>query len=202
MTEILRLYNARQTILEMLSDRGINISESLYVTDINVFRKMFYSKDIDILVAPVDCNDKKIFVKFVLSAKIKPNQIKDIIDNIRLDMSLQETDKIILIVKPEPNSNILKVIKEKEYKQVELFCLDRVVFNITKHVLVPKHTKLTEEEVKDVMDKFYIVNKSMFPTMKKDDPIARYFNLSSGDVCRIERFSHTSGHYYSYRVVK
>jgi DNA-directed RNA polymerase I, II, and III subunit RPABC1 len=69
-------------------------------------------------------------------------------------------------------------------------------------VLVPKHIKITEEEIKLVMEKHYIVTKSIFPVMNRDDPIARYLNLSSGDVCKIIRKSPTSGEYISYRVVK
>jgi DNA-directed RNA polymerase I, II, and III subunit RPABC1 len=137
-----------------------------------------------------------------LNSKIKPNQIKDIIEGLKTEHLEKETDKLILIIKPKPNSTILKIIKEKEYRFVEIFWLNNVVFNITKHVLVPKHIKITEEEIKLVMEKHYIVTKSIFPVMNRDDPIARYLNLSSGDVCKIIRKSPTSGEYISYRVVK
>ena len=52
------------------------------------------------------------------------------------------------------------------------------------------------------MEKNYITSKSLFPVMNRDDPVAKYLNLSSGDVCKILRKSITSGEYISYRVVK
>ena len=61
---------------------------------------------------------------------------------------------------------------------------------------------MTEDEIKIIMDKHYILAKSIFPVMNRDDPIARYLNLSSGDLCKIIRKSQTSGEYISYRVVK
>jgi DNA-directed RNA polymerase I, II, and III subunit RPABC1 len=133
---------------------------------------------------------------------VKPNQIKDIIENLKTEYLEKDTDKLILVLKPKPNSTILKIIKEKEYRFVEIFWLNNVIFNITKHILVPKHIKMTEDEVKELMEKHYIVSKSVFPVMNRDDPIAKYLNLSSGDVCKIIRKSQTSGEYISYRVVK
>jgi DNA-directed RNA polymerase subunit H (RpoH/RPB5) len=56
--------------------------------------------------------------------------------------------------------------------------------------------------LKKLMVELYITNRLHLPLMLKTDPIARYLDLSSGDVVRITRFSPTSGQYYSYRVVK
>jgi DNA-directed RNA polymerase I, II, and III subunit RPABC1 len=199
MDEITKLHKARITILEMMTDRNIEYPNSLNIEKIEQFRIEYYSRNIDIFI---NHEGQRIFIKFLLNSKIKPNQIKDIIEGLKTEHLEKETDKLILIIKPKPNSTILKIIKEKEYRFVEIFWLNNVVFNITKHVLVPKHIKITEEEIKSVMEKHYIVTKSIFPVMNRDDPIARYLNLSSGDVCKIIRKSPTSGEYISYRVVK
>jgi DNA-directed RNA polymerase I, II, and III subunit RPABC1 len=199
MDEITKLYKARITILEMMTDRGIDYPASLNIEKIEQFRIEYYSRNIDIFI---NHQGQRIFIKFLINSKIKPNQIKDIIEGLKTEYLEKETDKLILVIKPKPNSTILKIIKEKEYRFVEIFWLNNVVFNITKHILVPKHIKMTEDEVKTIMDKHYMVSKSSFPVMNRDDPIARYLNLSSGDVCKIIRKSITSGEYISYRVVK
>lgn len=199
MDEITKLYKARITVLEMMTDRGIAYPASLNIDKIEQFRIEYYSRNIDIFI---NHEGQRIFIKFLINSKIKPNQIKDIIEGLKTEYLEKETDKLILVIKPKPNSTILKIIKEKEYRFVEIFWLNNVVFNITKHVLVPKHIKMTEDEIKTIMDKYYIVSKSTFPVMNRDDPIARYLNLSSGDVCKIIRKSITSGEYISYRVVK
>jgi DNA-directed RNA polymerase I, II, and III subunit RPABC1 len=199
MDEITKLYKARITVLEMMNDRGIDYPSTLNIDKIEQFRIEYYSRNIDIFI---NHQGQRIFIKFLINSKIKPNQIKDIIEGLKTEYLEKETDKLILIIKPKPNSTILKIIKEKEYRFVEIFWLNNVVFNITKHVLVPKHIKMTDDEIKALMEKHYIVSKSVFPVMNRDDPIARYLNLASGDLCKIIRKSQTSGEYTSYRVVK
>ena len=199
MDEITKLYKARITILEMMHDRGIEYPVTLNIEKIEQFRIEYYSRNIDIFI---NHQGQRIFIKFLINSKIKPNQIKDIIEGLKTEYLEKETDKLILVIKPKPNSTILKIIKEKEYRFVEIFWLNNVVFNLTKHILVPKHIKMSEDEIKTIMEKHYIVSKSIFPVMNRDDPIARYLNLSSGDLCKIIRKSQTSGEYISYRVVK
>jgi DNA-directed RNA polymerase I, II, and III subunit RPABC1 len=199
MDEITKLFKARITLLEMMRDRGVEYPSSLNIEKIEQFRIEYYSRNIDILLTH---QGQRIFIKFLINSKVKPNQIKDIIENLKTEYLEKDTDKLILVLKPKPNSTILKIIKEKEYRFVEIFWLNNVIFNITKHILVPKHIKMTEDEVKELMEKHYIVSKSVFPVMNRDDPIAKYLNLSSGDVCKIIRKSQTSGEYISYRVVK
>jgi len=199
MDEITKLFRARQTVLEMMTDRGISYPNTLHIDSFDQFRIEYYSRNIDILV---NNSDRKIYIKFLLNTKIKPNQIKEIIEGLKTEFLDKDTDKLILIIKPKPNSTILKIVKEKEYRFVELFWLNNVVINITKHILVPMHIKLTDDEIKIIMEKNYITSKSLFPVMNRDDPVAKYLNLSSGDVCKIIRKSITSGEYISYRVVK
>ena len=201
MDDIEKLFRARKTILEMFIDRGYIISKDLMVDDKSEFKKLFYSKTLDFRVE----QDGKppVFIKWMLNFKIKPNMIKETIDNIREEhFSDNGPSKIILVTKAKPNTNISKIFKDKEFRGTELFWLNTVIFNITHHILVPKHTKMTDDEVKKILGELFIQNKFHLPLMLKSDPITRYLDLSSGDVCRITRYSPTSGQYYSYRVVK
>jgi DNA-directed RNA polymerase I, II, and III subunit RPABC1 len=201
MDDIEKLFRSRKTILQMLIDRGYTISNDLMIEDKDAFKKLFYSKTLDFRV---DQDGKtSVYVKWMLNFKIKPNMIKETIDNIREDnFSDDNSSKIILITKAKPNTNISKIFKDKEFRGTELFWLNTVIFNITHHILVPKHTKMTDDEVKKLLGELFIQNKFHLPIMLKSDPITRYLDLSSGDVCRITRYSPTSGEYFSYRVVK
>jgi DNA-directed RNA polymerase I, II, and III subunit RPABC1 len=201
MDDIEKLFRARKTILEMLIDRGYTISKDLMIEDKVEFKKLFYSKNLDFRVE----QDGKtpVFIKWMLNFKIKPNMIKETIDIIREENFADDnSSKIILITKAKPNTNISKIFKDKEFRGTELFWLNTVIFNITHHTLVPKHTKMGDDEVKKLLSELFIHNKFHLPLMLKSDPITRYLDLSSGDVCRITRYSPTSGQYYSYRVVK
>ena len=201
MDDIEKLYRARITVLEMFRDRGYSLSDELFIDSKDSFKKLFYSKNLDFRV---DSEGKPpVFVKWMLNFKIKPNMIKETIDNIREEgFQLNSPGKIILITKAKPNTNISKIFKDKEFRGTELFWLNTMIFNITKHVLVPKHTKISEDDIRKLLVELYIQNKFHLPVMLKSDPITRYLDLSSGDVCKITRYSPTSGEYFSYRVVK
>jgi DNA-directed RNA polymerase I, II, and III subunit RPABC1 len=201
MDDIEKLYRARGTVLEMFRDRGYSLSDELFIDSKDSFKKLFYSKNLDFRV---DSEGKPpVFIKWMLNFKIKPNMIKETIDNIREEgFQLNSPGKIILITKAKPNTNISKIFKDKEFRGTELFWLNTMIFNITKHVLVPKHTKISEDDIRKLLVELYIQNKFHLPVMLKSDPITRYLDLSSGDVCKITRYSPTSGEYFSYRVVK
>jgi DNA-directed RNA polymerase I, II, and III subunit RPABC1 len=204
MDDIEKLFRARRNVLDMMNDRGYNISPELYISTKEELKRKYYAKTLDLMI-PVSPKDKlqPVFIKWVIAIKTKPNAVKEMIDTIQSQYAEDDmTPKIMLIFKTKPNTNILKILKEKEYKGNEMFWLNNLVINITHHFLVPKHEKITEDEVKKLMMELYITNRLNLPIMLKTDPIARYLDLSSGDVVRITRFSPTSGQYYSYRVVK
>ena len=198
----------------MFRDRGYVFKPELWIERKDDFKRLFYSKNIDFVAETAD--GVPVFVKWILYLKIKPNLIKDMIEEIRTtnfqnsqNSPTEEESthqyphhKIILVSKAKSNTNITKIFKDKEFRGTELFWLNSLVFNITKHMFVPKHVRMSEEEVKALMSELYISNKFNLPVMLKSDPITRYLNLNTGDVCRIIRYSPTSGEYYSYRVVK
>ncbi len=66
------------------------------------------------------------------------------------------------------------------------------------HVLQPKHIKLKQEEVKDLLEE-YNVSISQLPKIKSDDPSIPQGCLT-GDVLRIERKEGDKINVY-YRVV-
>ena len=60
-----------------------------------------------------------------------------------------------------------------------------------KHTLVPKHTKLTKEEAKKLLEKYNITIKEL-PKIKKADQGIRHLNAKIGDIIKIERNSPTA----------
>ncbi|MFH1331733.1 MAG: DNA-directed RNA polymerase subunit H [archaeon] len=72
--------------------------------------------------------------------------------------------------------------------------------DVTKHSFVPKHTKMTEEEVQEVLTQYNISLKQL-PSIRKSDPAIRELNAKLGDVIKIMRKSPTYGEYPFYRGV-
>ena len=68
------------------------------------------------------------------------------------------------------------------------------------HVLVPKHTILSEEEKKEVLNKYNIAKKQL-PRILSSDVIVKAINGKPGDIIKITRKSPTAGESNFYRVV-
>ena len=72
--------------------------------------------------------------------------------------------------------------------------------SITSHRLVPKHTKMSEKAVKELLEKYNII-KSQLPKILSSDPIISLLDPKTGDIIKIERISPTRGTSEYYRVV-
>ncbi|PIN86046.1 DNA-directed RNA polymerase subunit H [Candidatus Woesearchaeota archaeon CG10_big_fil_rev_8_21_14_0_10_44_13] len=72
--------------------------------------------------------------------------------------------------------------------------------DITKHILIPKHTKLSEKEKKELYEKYGISIKEL-PKISKDDSAIEHLEVQTGDVIKIYRKSTTAGDAVFYRGV-
>ncbi|MFH1682844.1 MAG: DNA-directed RNA polymerase subunit H [Candidatus Woesearchaeota archaeon] len=68
------------------------------------------------------------------------------------------------------------------------------------HVLVPKHTKLSDAEAKKVLETYNISVKDLPKIVLEDSAIAA-LNVKVGDVIKISRKSKTAGESVYYRGV-
>lgn len=73
-------------------------------------------------------------------------------------------------------------------------------FDVSKHVLVPKHTKVSEKEKKELFEKFGIEMQNL-PRIFLNDPAIQTIDVKEGDVVKITRNSPTAGVSVYYRRV-
>jgi DNA-directed RNA polymerase subunit H (RpoH/RPB5) len=110
---------------------------------------------------------------------------------------------ILIILSEMPISSHISNLQQKEKLlesgHIQVFLKSELMYNPSKHELVPKHEKLTESEAKQVMDKYNIRTKSQLPSILKTDVMARWLGLRPGDIVKITRYNDTSGEYYYYR---
>ncbi len=90
---------------------------------------------------------------------------------------------------------ITKMVKKESKTQADLVEID-----VSKHILVPKHSKMSEEEVEALLEK-YNISKTQLPRILQSDPAIEPLELEIGDVVSIERKSPTVGKSIYYRVV-
>ena len=73
-------------------------------------------------------------------------------------------------------------------------------FDVSKHVLVPKHTKVSEKEKNDVLNTYAITLKEL-PRIFASDPAVLDLAVKEDDVVKIARQSPTAGEIFFYRRV-
>jgi len=73
-------------------------------------------------------------------------------------------------------------------------------FNVTKHLLVPKHAKLSDKEKNELFER-YNASETELPKILKTDPAIKHLKVEAGDIIKVERKSHTAGEAAFYRVV-
>ena len=71
---------------------------------------------------------------------------------------------------------------------------------IKKHILIPKHIKLSAKEKQELFKKYNISLREL-PKMRKEDPAIASLNVKEGDVIKILRQSPTAGEVEFYRGV-
>jgi len=82
---------------------------------------------------------------------------------------------------------------------LQYFQINQLLFNPTKHKLVPKHRKLTTEEANAIMEKYMIKNKLQMPMILHNDVIAKWLGLKQGEIVEITRYNENSGKSFYYR---
>jgi DNA-directed RNA polymerase I, II, and III subunit RPABC1 len=188
------------TCREMVTDRGYTIPLTMMKVENNDFYTLYQNID-----APAGFNnydilgtkgDKRVLVKFTLDKEVVNRQ--DIITfRGNVDETYGENTDVIYVVKVKPNTFVYKEIRDND----EIFLMSELVFNRTKHRLVPKHVLLSETEKKDVLST-YDCRDTQIPRMVTTDYVCRYFGAKAGDMFKIYRPSPSSGMYITYRVVK
>ena len=73
-------------------------------------------------------------------------------------------------------------------------------FDVRMHSLVPKHTKLTQKEKEELLQKYHLT-LGQLPKISKDDAAIQPMGAKPGDVIKILRPSVTAGEAVYYRVV-
>ena len=75
-----------------------------------------------------------------------------------------------------------------------------MAFDVSKHSLVPKHTKVSDAEKVKLFEK-YLISARELPKILKNDPAIAKLNVKPGDIIKIERISQTAGISNYYRAV-
>lgn len=96
----------------------------------------------------------------------------------------------------ETNNYIRKELK----KESEIFFLNELQYNVTKHYIVPKHEVVREQEAKDeIMNNFGVKSLTQFPLILTSDPVVRFVGGKEGNLIKITRHPNHVGEHVLYR---
>lgn len=189
---------------EMLLDRMENIDE-FEEHEVDVDKDEFYNdKNV------IEFHTSNTTIIFALTKKLRKNileELKESSDDItKFIEKYNNKSNIILVFSNDTNStpivqqlNKYDKILQKKGGSLQYFHVKNLLFNPTKHNLVPKHVKMTQEEISEMMEK-YMIKKPQMPFILHTDVIAKWLGLKHGDVVKIERLNENSGISYYYRV--
>jgi DNA-directed RNA polymerase subunit H len=180
-----QLNEIKTNIIKMFMDRGFIKKENY-----DKYLKKFISDENDdmeyIINLDVETNynttikNKKVYIKLLdykITSVNKNSPIGEFLSKYNNEYKLlvveninQKSEKIILSYKTD----------------CEVFKIAELKFCITEHILVPKHTVLTQEEAKKVLETYNAKKKDM-PLISSTDPVAKHYNMKPDNICKIER---------------
>ncbi len=73
-------------------------------------------------------------------------------------------------------------------------------FKIDKHILTPKHSKLSDKDKVQLLERYKITDKEL-PKISSNDAAVKELDPKVGDVIKIIRKSPTAGQSIFYRVI-
>lgn len=204
-----KLFKSREVIVDMLKMRGYNTSkyDNFSINEIELMFKGCEKKTTSELGSlDINVSNKfggKLYVKYLLASKLRSNNFKLLIDDM-IENYLVSGDEVLFILKDNINNmdsfdSMLESYLTTKNIFIQIFSLDNLMFNITKHKLVPKMRILTEEEKNKVL-KTYSASPEQMPQILKSDPQAKFLGVRKGDMCEIIRASETAGNALTYRM--
>ena len=205
----------------MLEDRGFDITELINYTEDEIKIMLnnhrigkFESKSdigpLDIFLTKQQGDDiEKIYIKYRLDDRFKKTtnlqtQINEVFENL---LNTKDTFIILNIGrvllkasnKDKPDEEFINHLYITKGYFVQLFGLENFLFNFSRHNFVPRHRILSKNELQEVLTKYSCTVKNL-PTIKRDDPQAKYLGLRPKQVCEIKIINISSGVSLRYRL--
>ncbi len=203
-TQTLQYYfNAIKTLLELANDRGF--TNNYYPNkEIVKHQLLMFQSNSSAFDIHFKKNDKKLIVTFLNKELI--NNLKNLtvkIQSLIEIYQIKKTDDLLIIYNKHHLQSMSNLKKLYEYQNIntKVISLDFLQFNVSKHVFVPKHEKITKLEIENVKKEYRLQRLTQLPFMFISDPQSKYYGFRIGDVVKITRVSKTNLKSISYRLV-
>lgn len=207
------LMRSKCVILEMLEQRGYDTSSVKTSTLTNGQNPesiiLFNGRKSEIQV------HYEIMKKTQHKKLYNPEENNGLIDTIMKNRSNENKNldlTIVIILRDKSTPTIVNAIQNAmvHYKIfIQIFEIRRLMYNITKHQIVPEHKRIYGDELNELMngnenksgilDLLHIDSIIKLPHILESDPVAMFIGLRAGEICKITRPSHSAGTHIVYR---
>jgi DNA-directed RNA polymerase subunit H (RpoH/RPB5) len=209
---LIQLYKARTNLMSHLTSSGFDCTlySGFNLEEVDVMRKY---EQLNFKVVNQKTNEQCYIYHLVedttgkkkgTSNLLKKNTIPDIIDEVYNDTAiLNKNDTLIIVTTDYSADSIHESIKnlwENDHIYVVVYNLKQLQINPLKHIYVPKHTRLTQDEKMEVYKKYNIEHDSQLPQISRFDPISKILLIRPGEICKIERYEKSSFNTDYYRI--
>jgi DNA-directed RNA polymerase subunit H (RpoH/RPB5) len=213
--QLIEIFNSRKIIIELLEAQKYDVSQYKDF-GINEVNTMYQTKQMDMLLHKNGTGagtgagtgtagaGKKIYVKYHLGKSIRPVNLYEYIEDLyTLEELLTKKDDLIVIMKDEPNDTIRKTLMniwEQEGIFIIVINIKRLQYNIMNHQLVPPHIVLSEDEAREIKQRYNISSDSQIPDISRFSPVSQVISIRPGELCHIIRPSKTAIKADFYRI--
>lgn len=191
-TTILKeVFVVKRTQIEMMIDRGWNdVDDSILKMSYGDFYKKYSERNTKEFLQEMSSTHtqegrRKMYISYLIPLadknSVSKDQIKELLEYI-IDKNIYH---IMLITQAKISANASSSINKIIDRKFERFLFDDLKINITKHVLVPKHTLATKEEEEEYVR--YFGDKNKMKRILTIDAIQKYYDFPVGSIVKIER---------------
>lgn len=212
------LWRSRNTIFEVLEDRGYNPSEKYLKMEYvdfcewhkNTQQGQVIMDDHTMILSKRIGRTEHVIYVFWITEISSPNLGK--ITSIVQSTEYPENPKIkkrninVIVVSyndsKHPSKDFIAKIHELGLQHFTVYTINELQYNISKHKYVPKHRVVPKKEAKVILGDYSLQKKSM-PKLLSTDPMVRHIGAIPGDVVEIDRPIVTQPGYFElvYKIV-
>lgn len=194
-------YRSRITLMELLESRGFEVSPYSRFSPKEMKAMATYFPSAEFSAPHKEDPEKKCLVLYY-DSKFKGNVPKIAAEKLT-DPILDKLEVVVMLTGSVTESYDAIALNEwvAHKVSVSIFSIYNLANNPTKHVLVPPHEKVPEQQHAALLEKLMTTSKYQLPAIRfHADMQARWLGLVPGDIVKITRPSPSAGVYEVYRV--
>jgi DNA-directed RNA polymerase I, II, and III subunit RPABC1 len=189
----------------MMKDRGYNVTDEEWIldslkTDLSI-SLTFLKKSAELGVslcsslnkvyytAGTDTNEKSSLAVYFLDRNFDVVRQRDKMVSteqfkiVLREYSKQRANRCLLIV---PTKLSPQARKEASRSNLGIMLHEELLFNVSRHCMVPKHTEISNEDAA-IFFKSRKIDPHQLPLLRESDPIAKYYGYVKGTLVKIDR---------------